>query len=435
MIALPSTPLRSVRRARLERLREDAEPVVAEERQEALRVLLQQPLLTPDGPRADAFALVRRHRDYAADWFAHHAGWSLSATAEAVRLRKHPADASDATRGAREPRSGEPFTRSRYVLFCLALAALERGDRQTTLGRLAEAVAASVASDPAFADSGFAWSLEEGQDRRDFVHALRLLDALGVLRKVEGDEERYLRDQSADVLYNVVRPVLASLLAVRRSPSLVTEDSFEARLAALADTDLPDSPDARNRALRIFLARRLLDDPVLYYDSLSEEARAYFDRQRSFLLRDLTEATGLEVELRAEGVALADLDGDCTDLGLPEEGTEGHLTLLIATWLGDQIRAADGATGLVTDEALRQQTARFIRRHRHHWRKEVAEKGAEAWLASEIVERLAGLGLVKRIADGIRPLPALGRFGYRETDESAGISEEQLSLMPGEGSP
>ncbi len=114
-------------------------------------------------------------------------------------------------------------------------------------------MAASVASNPAFADLGFAWSLEEGQDRRDFVHVLRLLDALGVLRKVEGDEERYLRDQSADVLFNVVRPVLASLLAVRRSPSLVTEDSFETRIAALADTDLPDSPDARNRALRIFL--------------------------------------------------------------------------------------------------------------------------------------------------------------------------------------
>ena len=91
--------------------------------------------------------------------------------------------------------------------------------------------------------------------------------------------------------------------------------------------------------------------------------------------------------------------------------------------------------GLVTGEALRQQTAGFIRRHRHHWRREVTVKGAEVWLAAEIVERLAGLGLVERVADGVRPLPALGRFGYRETDESAGLNEEQLPLIQGAVSP
>ncbi len=148
------------------------------------------------------------------------------------------------------------------------------------------------------------------------------------------------------------------------------------------------------------------------------------------------EATGLEVELRAEGVALADLDGDCTDLGLPEEGTEGHLTLLHRDLAGRSDQGRGRCNGPChRRSAAPAKTARFIRRHRHHWRKEVAEKGAEAWLASEIVDRLAGLGLVKRLADGIRPLPALGRFGYRETDESARISEEQLPLMPREGSP
>jgi uncharacterized protein (TIGR02678 family) len=419
-----AAPLGSVRRARLARLREEAEPLVEEERRTVLRTLLQHPLLTPDGEGSGAFALVRRHRDYAADWFAHHAGWSLAATAEAVRLRKHPANGDDATRGAVEPHSGEPFTRARYALLCLTLAALERGDRQVTLGRLAEAVASGLASDMAFAEAGLAWSLEAAADRRDFVHALRLLLALGVLRRVQGDEERYLRDRSADALYNVVRPVLAALLAVRRSPSLVPDGDFEGRLKALLETTLPDTPDARNRALRTDLARRLLDDPVLYYDSLSEEARAYFDRQRGFLLPELAAATGLEPEVRTEGVALADLDGDCTDLGLPEEGTEGHLTLLVATWLAEHLHKPMDGAGIVTHEALRQQTARFIRKHRHHWRREVAEKGAEVWLSAMIAERLAGLGLLESREDGVRPLPALGRFGYRETEESAGIAED-----------
>src|SRR6266851_8465415 len=128
------------RRARLARLREEAEPLVAGERRAALRALLQRPLLTPDGAQAEEFALVRRHREWLATWFAHHANWSLSVTAEVARLRKVPAITTDPSRGALDERSEELFTRTRYVLLCLSLAALERSDRQITLGRLAEAV-------------------------------------------------------------------------------------------------------------------------------------------------------------------------------------------------------------------------------------------------------------------------------------------------------
>src|SRR5688500_13734046 len=144
-VALSSSPVaptsrRAAQRARLARLREEAEPLIDEERRTALRALLQQPLLTPDGAGAAAFTLVRRHREWLADWFAHYADWNLVVTAEAARLRKQPATPTDGTRGAVEPDKREPFKRARYVLFCLALAALERGGRQVTLGRLAEHV-------------------------------------------------------------------------------------------------------------------------------------------------------------------------------------------------------------------------------------------------------------------------------------------------------
>ncbi len=216
---VPTAPTGNTRRARLARLREEAEPLVAGERRAALRALLQQPLLTPDGAQAEMFALVRRHRDWLATWFAHHANWSLSITAEVARLRKIPATTTDSSRGAIDARSEESFTRTRYVLLCLALAALERSDRQITLGRLAEAVTNSLAADPGFAEAGFVWSLDNIAGRRDFVHALRLLLALGVLRRVQGDEEHFLHDRGSDALYNVARPVLAALLVCRRSPA------------------------------------------------------------------------------------------------------------------------------------------------------------------------------------------------------------------------
>jgi uncharacterized protein (TIGR02678 family) len=425
-----AAPRPQSRRARLARLREETEPLQAEERRVALRALLQRPLLLPEGDTAADYTLVRRHREYLADWFAHHLDWPLVVTAEAARLRKRPALAADATRPARDPRHDEPFNRTRYVLFCLALAALERGDRQITLGRLAEHIEITLAADPAFAAAGLLWSRDQPSGRRDLVHALRQLVALGVLRRIQGDEDNLLRDRGSDVLYAISRPILGLLLAARRSPSLVNASDIEARIAALLDADLPDSPDARNRALRTRLAARLLDDPVLYYATLDDEARAYLDRQRAFLLDTLAEATHLHPEVRAEGLALVDLDGDCTDAGLPEEGTEGHLTLLLATWLADRLRAGD--TAPLSVETVRQKTARLLRQHRHHWKKEAGLRGAEVAFAELVIDRLAGLALVERLGETLRPLPALGRFALRPSADLAPVddADSELPLSP-----
>lgn len=405
-----------VRRARLERLREDLDPLVVTEIRTAIRALLRRPLLLPDGRDEEAFRLVRRHQEWITTWFAHHADWSLVVTAEVARLRKLPAWSSDASRGAVEPRNEEPFTRRRYVLLCLALATLERSDRQVTLGRLAEGIGGALAADAVFAESGVGWSLDTAAERRDFVQVVRLLLELGVLRRVQGDEERFIGDRQSDVLYGVVRPVLAVLLASRRSPSLIMESEPDARLRELvADTSVPDTPEGRNRALRTWVVRRLLDDPVVYHADLDAEARAYLDRQRTFILRELADATGLETEVRVEGMALVDLEGDCTDLGLPEEGTEGHLTILLAGWLADTLRGR--ADRGVTVEAARLQTAKLIKKHRHHWRKEVSEKGAEAWLTELVLGNLSGLGLIERRGGEVLPRPALGRFALRATPE------------------
>src|SRR5690349_5712114 len=95
--------------------------VAREERQRALRALLQHPLLTAEGPHATEFGLARRHADELREWLAHHANWTLQITSEFARLRKTPPDSTDRTRGARDTRTEAPFTRSRYVLLCLAL--------------------------------------------------------------------------------------------------------------------------------------------------------------------------------------------------------------------------------------------------------------------------------------------------------------------------
>jgi uncharacterized protein (TIGR02678 family) len=237
---------------------------------------------------------------------------------------------------------------------------------------------------------------------------LRWLLDLGALRRVHGDEENFLRDRS-DVLYNIGRPVLAHILAARRSPSQISAADFPARLAAVGAEPPAATPDARNRQIKVALGRRLLDDPVVYHAQLSEDERAYLDRQRGHLLPELQSATGLEPEVRAEGLLLADPDGDATDVGLPEEGTEGHLTLLLATHLAERLRA--DAMFTTTSAELASRTRALIREHHTHWKKEISQPGAERVFTTRVLERLAGLSLVRLTAEGlVQPLPALGRY-------------------------
>lgn len=96
-----------------------------EERRRCVRALLRHPLLTPGGPDQQAFVLARRHAGWLGDWFANQAGWTFHADHAAVRLMKIPGELSDASRGAA---AKVPFGRRKYVLTCLALAALERAE-------------------------------------------------------------------------------------------------------------------------------------------------------------------------------------------------------------------------------------------------------------------------------------------------------------------
>jgi hypothetical protein len=64
----------------------------------------------------------------------------------------------------------------------------------------------------------------------------------------------------------------------------------------------------------------------------------------------------------------------------------------------------------VGDAALRRHVAGLVARHRAHWRKDVAEPGAEVALTGRTIDRLEALRLVRCTEDGVVPLPALGRY-------------------------
>jgi uncharacterized protein (TIGR02678 family) len=382
-----------------------------------MRALLQHPLLTADGPHATEFGLVRRHSEWLRKWLAHYTGWSLVVDSELARLRKTPVDSIEQGRPAKDAKSDVPFSRRRYVLLCLALAVLEQADRQTTLGELADRIAGYFAADSAIAEAGISFDLESFDQRRDLVQVIRLLLEMRVLRRVSGDEDQFL-SKKGDALYNINRPALATVLCVKRGPSTVKELSLDDRVAAITEETVPDTDEGRNRRLRSRITRRLIDDPIVYYDELDQAEFDYLNSQRGRLLQQVEQATGLVPEVRREGIAMLDTRGDATDLGLPEEGTDGHLTLLVAQYLADELRKQQTTIGEV---ALSQFIAKLIDEHSHHWRKDVTASGAVDSLTQQTVERLRALGLVRWNAGRILPLPAIARYALTDIDETSSI--------------
>jgi uncharacterized protein (TIGR02678 family) len=246
-----------------------------DERRDAARALLMCPLMTAAHP---GFGAVRRHAQELRDWFSQTVGWILQVERDCARLYKRPADLLDHRRGAPD------FDRRRYILFCLACAALERADPQVTLRALGEKLLA-LAAEPELGERGFTFTLEAQHERRELVAVCRYLLSLGVLQRVAGDEEAFV-SQVGDALYDVQRRVLACLLAASRGPSTWPAASapadLESRLAALTEEFTADSDEGRRTAMRHHLARRLLDDPVIYLDEFdaAPALRAYFQNQR-----------------------------------------------------------------------------------------------------------------------------------------------------------
>jgi uncharacterized protein (TIGR02678 family) len=401
-----------------EALAAPSDPEIAAERRRALRALLRNPLLPASGDTAKDYVLVRRHSAWLKYWLAKFPAWDLCVDKEVAKLRKTYPDA-DETRPAIDATSGSAFSRRRYALLCLALAALEKSENQTTLGKIAETIVEFVGADQELQAAGLVFDISNYDQRRDLVHAVRLLLQLGLLHRIHGDERHFLsRSGASDALYQINRPILAVMLSVSQSPSALEAAAKATMGQAPGPLDLMEEPVAvteeeRNRGIRSRLVRILLDEPVVYFSELNDEERAYLQRHRGYLLRQIREATGLVGEVRREGIAMVDDAGDLTDVKLPEEGTDGHVGLLLASWLAEQLRTSPDSS--VPLSAVEQHLRDLIQVHGSRWRKAVNEPGAEARLAEDTLSRLRGLRLIQLTSDGVVPLAALGRFASGES--------------------
>lgn len=387
------------------------ERAAAADRRTAIRRLLARPLV---GQREDPevwSCIVRYARDLAG-WFADHTGWQLIVDASGgfARLHKTPAH-PDTTRPATTARRDRrPFDRRRYVLVCLALAALDERPGQTTLQQVVDAITARSQD----VDDVTPYDGTRHGDRRALVDALRLLTELGIIAQRDGDTDRYARSGAGDALYDIDDRRLSQLVAAPSSPSLVAGPA-DLPVEVYPDTDEGERLRARHRVMR-----RLLDDPVVYLEDLSDRERDWLMHSLGHVHAVLEHDVGLVLERRAEGAIAVDPDRELTDETFPDgNSTVKHAALLLAERLTDRARTVrnagpdDGTMTVVPHAevvAIVQQLVDGIGR-RCGWSSAYLDddRGNDR-LAADALGLLERFGLVAACPDGWEPRPAIARF-------------------------
>jgi uncharacterized protein (TIGR02678 family) len=363
----------------------------------AARALLVGPWRTAESD-GDLFRLIRRHADTLDRWFTQRLGYRLMVASDTARLVKSgavPADRPLLTTTER------PFTPQEYTALALVLAATAAGPDRISLRDLVLRVRSAAA------DAGVVL-VESGGQRRTLVTVLRWLIDRGVLRELDRSVTGYESDGDADALLEVRNDRLAMLAAPALSGAKDADELFD-RAAT----------DAGGRAA---LRRRLTEDPVVHADTLEAGDWAELRRRFGEEARFAEEMFGLRLEGRAEGVALIDVEGGCSDVAFPAAGTTAHAALLLLGALTERHR--DGADG----ESVRAELAALLDAYGTYWRKDAV--AAPERLLAEVVALLRAMQLVE--PDGAGRLvarPVAARYEPEVTLPRADAEAVQESLL------
>jgi uncharacterized protein (TIGR02678 family) len=362
----------------------------------AARALMRQPLLHA-GEHDEELMLVRRHRTEVTRLFAEGLGYRLVVEPGLARLVKTGLG-PDATRGLHR-RNGTPFTPRRYALLALTLAALARSRAQLMVDELVAAIRSAAA------DAGIDLDLDAIGDRRALHSALVALCDLGVLSERDGDLDHWA-ERHTESLLDVHRDRLALLVAAPLGGCESPED-------VLAVAAVPSAAGGARVAVR----RRLAEQPVLSVEDLTEEQREWWRRNRNREREWFRRALGLELELRAEGAAAIDPEGELTDRPFPGGGSARNFALLLLEALVNELRQvhgtslAGGAWARVAASTARQHADRVFEEWREGFRK--AHREDPDALYDEALQILAESGLVSRDDGGVLVHAAAARYAVR----------------------
>jgi uncharacterized protein (TIGR02678 family) len=277
----------------------------------------------------------------------------------------------------------------------LCCAVLLTARQQVLLSSLVEQVRHAAT------EAGLPWGDDSVTDRRALVAALRHLVDLGVLVEDDGVVAALADDADAEALLFVRRDLVRHLLAVP-----LREVDSPAELVQLA-SEPSLGGGARHRVRRL-----LVEEPAVLHGDVDDESWEWLrqsQRRESSILHDLL---GIDLEIRAEGVAAIDPRDELTDEAFPRGGTLGHAALLTVAALAEMLHPATRTSDevvawiAVPDGAVAGIVAELLGRHGRRWRNDYIEHPDR--LRADVEELLVAMRLLRRRHAGLE-LSALAR--------------------------
>lgn len=376
---------------RFDDLLADLSHVAASEVRLGARTLLRHPIMREGGPKADLLPLLHRHRNVLRGLFASYLGYPLTVERRFARLYKAP----DAVDG----RGISNFTARTYTYLALTLAVLVGIGRQILLSQLIAEVRGAAA------EAGVRVG-DKPAELRDFAAALQYLVQQGVLEETEGTVQSVQQRYSAEALITVDLEMLGFFV-----PKPQDDES-----------NVPAAPgDVLQNAVGMHARRRLLENPVVLYSELPSVEEQYLRehaRQEAYWAEQYL---GLQVEVRAEGMAAVDPEGLLTDVPFPGGSTIARISLLALPILLSQAEPTEAGLYCVNSHHLSEACAELVERHPDAWAKRdlanletLAGRVAE-FLLSAGVARPANTGELVLVAAAFRWEPIADDRGAAQT--------------------
>jgi len=373
------------------------------------RTLVRRPLIYAGGPEGELLPAIYGHREVLRRLFTICLGYPLRAERRFARLYK--------TLDSEAGRGVPGFTPRSYVYLALALAALVEAGRQILLSQLVADIRGAAAEARIAAGDDLV-------ELRTLTAALKHLVGLGVLEETEGTVADLGHGGSGEALITVDTELLGLMMA--RTNAAVESVLAGPRVHEPAVIGLPPGMNAR---------RRLVEDPVVLYADLSAAEAEYLRRYQRREGYWLDRYFGLQIEARAEGVAVIDPEEYLTDLLFPAGSTVARMALLTLEPLLAQSapRDADGCYPVSLGQ-IRNACADLAERYPSAWAK--GDLANLDGLASKVADMLFQTGTARRISGEAAVLvPAACRWKPRIEERKAvaesvhGSADDELTLF------
>ena len=344
----------------------------------AARRLVDSPLIAKESD-PDTFKAIRRHQQQLTSWFSARFGYRLVVTADTARLYK------DTTVPSQRPllttrTSQRAFRKHEYTVLALAIAAAAEARPVVSFSDLVAGI------HRAGSEVGITVTTEHA-DRRAVVTAVTWLVHIGAVAQIDKEVDAYARDETTDALLSINHDRLALLPMAALTRSQTVEQ--------LTDR-------SSRRGSRAWLRALVLEEPVVYRDELTEQEWSELRRRLREDARMFQETFDLDIEARAEGVAVIDPDADLTPDRFPFPGRTEHQAALLlieqlATMEGPTSRGeALGIVGLLAQE------------HKDRWAQDTQDHDSYLDRVVSVLERFKLLR-VDRAGD-LHLLPAAHRY-------------------------